>query len=298
MGKLFGAIEAGGTKFVCSVGTGPDDLDEPVRIPTTTPQETLGQVLEYFRQAVRRRGPLTALGIGSFGPVNLDPGSPLWGHVTKTPKPHWSQASVAPFFRDQLNVPVAFDTDVNAAALGESLWGAGQGLEDVIYLTVGTGIGAGVISGGRLVHGAIHPELGHFLLPKRSDDSFAGHCPFHGHCLEGLASGPAIQARWGKPGSELAADHPAWELEAHYLALGLHTMVVAYSPRRIILGGGVSAQPGLLPLVRQKLLASLNGYVEDPLLTPAGVERFLVAPGLGTRSGLLGSLALARELAP
>ena len=294
MNHLWGAIEAGGTKFVCAVGTGPDDLRDEVRFPTTTPSETLSKALEYFRGAQRRHGRLAALGIGSFGPVDLDLSSPTWGFVTATPKPSWSNTPVAGVFAQEFGVPVGFDTDVNGAVLAEHRWGAGQGLEDLVYITVGTGIGAGVLAGGRLVHGMVHPEAGHFLLPRRADDTFEGNCPFHKGCFEGMAAGPALEGRWGVKGSELGADHPAWELEAHYLAVGLQVFLTVVSPSRIILGGGVMEQTQLFPLVRRNLAELNNSYIRHPRLN---ADDYIVPPGLGNRAGILGALALAEAAA-
>lgn len=296
MAPLYGAIEAGGTKFVCAVGTGPEDLRDEVRFPTTKPTETLDQALDYFRAAQKKHGRLTAIGIGSFGPVDLDRSSPTWGHVTATPKPHWADTPVAPLFVREFGVPVGFDTDVNGAVMGEHLWGAGQGLDNLVYLTIGTGIGGGILAGGRLVHGLVHPEAGHILLPRDpAVDPYKGFCPFHDNCLEGLAAGPALEKRWGLKGSELGPDHPAWDLEAHYIALGLQSFLSILSPQRIILGGGVMDQPQLFPLVRQKLLALNNQYIRHPSLTPAGIDGYVVPPGLGNRAGILGALALAEE---
>lgn len=294
MGPLYGAIEAGGTKFVCAVGTGPDDLRDEVRFPTTKPAETLSQALDYFRQAQKKHGRLTALGIGCFGPVDLDPKSPTWGSITATPKPHWADTRVAPLFREEFGVPVGWDTDVNGAVLGEARWGAGRGLDTLIYLTIGTGIGGGILAGGHLVHGLVHPEAGHIILPRDPDvDPYRGTCPFHDSCFEGLAAGPSFEGRWGKKGIELPADHPAWDLEAHYLALGLQSFLSTLSPQRIILGGGVMDQPQLFPKVRQKLLELNNGYIRHPSLTPEGIAGYVVPPGLGNRAGILGALALA-----
>ncbi|RMF63832.1 MAG: ROK family protein, partial [Bacteroidetes bacterium] len=214
----YGAVEAGGTKFVCAVGTGPDDVRALTRFPTTTPEETLARTLDFFRSQPE---PPVALGVGSFGPLDPDPSSPTYGYITRTPKPGWSHTDVAGTLGRALGVPVAFDTDVNAAAVGEHRWGAARGLDTFIYLTVGTGIGGGGLVGGRRLHGLVHPEMGHVLVPRAPSDDFAGHCPFHGACLEGMAAGPALQARWGRPGADLSADHPAWDLEAHYLAHGL-----------------------------------------------------------------------------
>lgn len=290
---LFGAIEAGGTKFVCAVGTGPGDLRDEVRFPTTTPAETLGKAQAYFQDAQKKHGKISSLGIGSFGPVDLDQKSATWGFITATPKPGWQDTEVAPLFQKALGIPVGFDTDVNGAALGESRWGAGKGLSTLLYLTVGTGIGGGVLAEGKLVHGLVHPEAGHFLLPRRADDPFEGTCPYHGTCLEGLAAGPAIEKRWGKKGFELPLDHFAWELEAHYLALALQTFLACVSPQKIILGGGVMDQPQLFPLVREKFLKLNNAYIRHPLLTPGGIDQFIVPPGLGNKAGILGALALA-----
>src|SRR5579872_2343792 len=230
---MFGAIEAGGTKFVCGMGTGPDDLDT-IQIPTTLPEETTAAVIAYFRGAA-----LGALGIGSFGPIDLHPDSPSYGHITSTPKVAWRNYNLLGAIKTALRAPVGFDTDVNGAALGEARWGAAQGLMDFIYLTVGTGIGGGGLIGGRLLHGLLHPEMGHVRIPHDlARDPYAGGCPYHGDCLEGLASGPAMEARWGRPACDLPPDHAAWTLEAHYLALGLTNFVCTLSPRRILLGGG------------------------------------------------------------
>jgi fructokinase len=291
MNNLYGGIEAGGTKFVCAVGRGPGDMVAETRFPTTTPAETLAQAVAFFEEY---RGALAAVGIGSFGPVDPDPASPTYGYITATPKPHWSHTDVAGAVRRTLGVPVGFDTDVNGAALGEYRWGAAQGLHTFIYLTVGTGIGGGAMVNGRLLHGLIHPEMGHIRLPRdQQQDPFAGYCPFHSDCLEGLASGPAMKARWGVAAETLPADHPAWELEAHYLALGLTSFICTLSPQRIILGGGVMSQPGLLVAVRRKVQELLNGYVQAPAITEA-IDRYIVPPGLGAQAGVLGAIALAQ----
>jgi len=288
MTSLFGAIEAGGTKFVCAVGTGPDDLRAELRIPTSTPAATIAAALAFFREQAARGRPIAALGVGSFGPVELDLASPSWGHITSTPKPGWAGTDLAGELGRGLGVPVAFETDVNAAALGEGRWGAAAGLDDFVYVTVGTGIGGGVVAGGRLVHGRQHPEIGHLRVRREhAADPFPGCCPFHRDCLEGLAAGPAIAARWGKPAEELPADHPAWPLEARYLAELAATLALVLSPRKILFGGGVLQQPQLLPLIRQHLPELLAGYLEAPEIAP---------PALGSRAGLLGALALAEDL--
>lgn len=290
---LYGAIEAGGTKFVCAVGTGPDDLRAVERFPTTLPAETLGRALAFFR---RQPEPIAALGVGSFGPVDLDAASPTYGHVTSTPKAGWAGAAVVAPLGEALGVPVAFDTDVNAAALGEHRWGAARGLHTFVYLTVGTGIGGGALVEGRRLHGVLHPEMGHVPVPREAGDAFAGTCPYHGDCLEGLAAGPALAARWGQPAEALAPGHPAWDLEARYLASALAGYVLTLAPQRLILGGGVMQQAQLFPLVRRHLLRRLGGYFQARALTEA-VDTYVVPPALGDRAGVLGGLALAQEAA-
>lgn len=294
MTPLFGGIEAGGTKFVCAVGSGPDDLRNEIRFPTTTPQETIGRAIAYFQEQAQA-APLAAVGIASFGPVDLQPGSPTFGYVTSTPKPGWAFADFAGAVQRALGVPVGFDTDVNGAALGEHRWGAAQGLDTFIYLTIGTGIGGGGIVSGRLIHGLVHPEMGHIRIPHdRQRDPFPGRCPYHGDCLEGLACGPAMEDRWGRRAETLPADHPAWELEAHYLALALNNFICTLSPQRIILGGGVMAQPHMLSLVRREVLQLLNGYVDSPAILQH-IDSYIVTPGLGNRAGVLGAIALAQQ---
>ena len=229
MSRLLGGIEAGGTKFVCALGRGPAELLAEARFPTTTPGETIARAIEFFRQAAGDEMP-AAVGIGSFGPIDADPESPTFGHITSTPKPGWAHTDLAGAVARALDVPVGFDTDVNAAALAEHRWGAARGLDTFAYLTVGTGIGGGAMVGGHLVHGLVHPEMGHLLIARREDDDFPGVCPFHGGCLEGMASGPALEKRWGHAAEMLPDDHPAWDLEAHYLALGLANIVCVLSP--------------------------------------------------------------------
>lgn len=295
---LVGGIEAGGTKFVCAVGSGPDDVRAETRFPTTTPEETIGQAIDFFREQREQHGELAALGIAAFGPLDPDPASPTYGYITSTPKPGWTNVDFAGPLARALDLPVAFDTDVNGAALAEGRWGAAQGLDTFIYLTIGTGIGGGAMVGGSLLHGLLHPEMGHVRLPHdRQQDPYPGRCPYHGDCLEGLASGPAIAARWGQPAETLPVDHPAWALEAHYLALGLVNFIVTLSPQRIILGGGVMAQAQLFPLVRRRVLELLNGYVQSPRLLEA-IDTYIVPPALGRRAGVLGALALARQAGP
>lgn len=290
--NLYGGIEAGGTKFVCGLGTGPGDLTT-AQFPTTSPEETTRAAIEFFRQKAGAN--LKAVGIGSFGPVDLHRNSPTYGFVTSTPKLAWQNFDLAGTVGRALGVPVGFDTDVNAAALGETRWGAAQGLSDSVYLTVGTGIGGGAIVHGQVLHGMLHPEMGHIRIPHDvGQDPYPGECPFHGDCLEGLACGPAIEDRWGKPARELGPDHPAWALEARYLALALNTWVCSLSPKRFVLGGGVMNQEHLFPMVRRELAAILNGYIRVPEIVD-GLDEYVVPPKLGSEAGVLGSLVLAEQ---
>jgi fructokinase len=288
---VYGGIEAGGTKVVCAVGTGPDDIRAETRFPTTTPEETINRAAEFFEG----HPDLAAIGIGSFGPLDLHSGSPTWGYITATPKRGWSNTDLAGPLKARLKVPVAMDTDVNAAALAEGRWGAARGLANYVYLTVGTGIGGGTMVDGRLVHGLMHPEMGHIFVPHdRQKDPFLGACPYHGDCLEGLASGPAIEARWGTPPETLPPTHPAWQLEAEYLAYGLVNIIVVLAPERIIVGGGVMAQAGLMPRIRSRVQQLLQGYLQLPAIRDE-IEDYVVPPALGDRSGVLGGLALAES---
>ena len=291
---MLGAIEAGGSKFVCGIGTSPEDL-VTMQIPTTSPAETLEAAVAFFRRGAGRQ--LKAVGIASFGPLDPHPESPTFGYITCTPKLGWRGTDVAGTVGRALGVPVGFDTDVNGAALAEARWGAARGLADFIYLTVGTGIGGGAMVNGNLLHGLLHPEMGHLRIPHdRERDPYAGVCPFHGDCLEGLASGPAVRERWRIAPRDLPPEHPAWTLEAGYLALGLHNLVCSLSPRRIVIGGGVLHQSCLLPLVRTELSRLLNGYIEAVEIIEE-MDRFVVAPELGDRAGVLGGLVLAEEAA-
>lgn len=291
---LIGGVEAGGTKIVCGIGTGPDDL-ESVTFPTVTPDENIRQAIQFFRN---KTGPkLAALGIASFGPIDLDPKSTSYGHITTTPKEDWQNFNIVGAMAKALSVPVAFETDVNAAALAEAEWGAARDVEDCVYITVGTGIGGGVVVKGRAVHGLLHPEIGHLRVPhKVEEDAFPGSCPFHGDCLEGLASGPAMAKRWGCPAESLPATHPAWELEADYLAAAIATLTCTVSPHRIILGGGVMQQDALFPMIRRKVVRLINGYIAKPQLNE-GIDLYIVPPHLGRHSGVLGAILLAGRLA-
>lgn len=293
MDELFGGIEAGGTKFVCMAGTDPDHIDREVRFPTSTPQETLKQVVEFFAPYDRQKR-LLGIGIGSFGPVDLHQTSPTYGYITSTPKPGWQNADICGSLTAKINVPVVFDTDVNAAAFGELYWsGSRDVLDPFVYITVGTGIGVGVIANGAPIHGLVHTEGGHILIPHdKQKDPFAGICPYHQDCLEGLAAGPAIKARWGKAAQDLPPDHPAWDLEAHYIATALCNIIMMYSPKRIVVGGGVAQHPGLLDTIREKTARLVNGYVRSDVITK-DIAHYIIPPTLGNQAGVLGSIALA-----
>ena len=287
---LFGTLEAGGTKMVLSIGNEQNELLEQTVIPTEMPDKTIPAMAAWFKDRH-----IAALGIGTFGPVDLSPGSPTYGWITKTPKPGWQDKPLLPPLRDALGVPAKIDTDVNAAALAEWQLGAAKGLNSCLYVTVGTGIGAGVVAEGKLVHGLLHPELGHMLLRQEPEDPApAGFCPYHQGCLEGLASGPAMEKRWGTKAQYLPPDHEAWGLEAAYLAQMCMNAVCAFSPEKIILGGGVMQQKHLFPLIRQKTKDLLNGYIHVREITER-IDTYIVEPGLGTKSGATGALLLARE---
>jgi fructokinase len=289
---LYGGIEAGGTKFVCAVGSGPDNVLAKVIFPTTTPQETIGKAIEFFRQA---SAPLAGIGIASFGPLELDKKSSKYGFITTTPKPGWADTNLLKPFRDAFSIPVSLDTDVNGAALGEGKWGAAIGLDTFIYLTIGTGIGGGAIINGKPAHGLVHPEMGHILIPHDfAKDPFSGCCPYHSDCFEGLASGPAVGKRWGKSPEALSPTHEAWELEAGYIAAGVVNIILTISPQKIILGGGIMKIPGLLDKVRLKVKALLNNYVNSPAVQD-GIDSYIVSPALGDMAGVLGAIALAEN---
>lgn len=287
--ELYGGVETGGTWCVCALGTGPGALHAHETFPTTSPGETLNRIVAFFGGHPTP----AAVGVASFGPVDLDPGSETWGYVTTTPKPNWQHTPVAPVLRERLGVPVAFDTDVTAAALAEHRWGAGRGLPSACYLTVGTGIGAGLVIDGRPVRGLVHPEVGHLRIPHDTRrDPFPGVCPVHGDCWEGLASGTALAERWDTAPEDLADDHPAWSLEADYLALGILSIVAVASPHRVIAGGGVMERARLLEAVGRRLRELVDGYLETPFLNER-IDDYLVPPALGDDAGVLGALALA-----
>ncbi len=283
---ILGAIEAGGTKFVLAIGTSHNEILAQTQIPTTSSQETLQRMIAWFEAQV----PISALGIASFGPADIDPASTTWGYITGTPKPGWGQTNFAALISNALHCPVGFDTDVNGAAIGEYLHGAARGCDVAIYVTVGTGIGGGAIVGGQTVKGARHPEMGHVMLRRHAHDmEYPGICPVHGDCLEGLASGPAVKDRWGASLSELAPDHEAHVIIADYLAQLCQNLLAFYSPQRIILGGGVLQACGLLDRIRVRAAARAGSYF--------GVDaaKIIVSPGLGTLSGIAGAFELAKR---
>jgi len=285
---LIGALEAGGTKMVCSIGNLKGGILQRASIPTGAPEETISQIVDFIGKF-----DVSALGIGSFGPLDLSPDSPTYGHITKTPKPGWSGYPLMPELQRRLGVPTGIDTDVNAAALAEFELGAGRGKRSLLYVTVGTGVGGGFVVEGNLVHGLVHPEIGHmFLAPLASDPMPGGVCPFHKGCVEGLASGPSIEKRWGLPGKLMSEDHPAWDLEAAYLAQMCANLILAVSPEVIVLGGGVMQQMHLFPRIREKTVALLNGYVASDRVSPEGISSYIVPPALGVNSGVTGALLL------
>ena len=285
-----GAIEAGGTKFVVAVGDEFGNVIERSAFPTTTPEETVENIFKFFDGK-----DVEAIGLGCFGPIDPDLNSPTYGYITTTPKPGWGNYNIVGALKEHYpNMPIGFDTDVNGAALGEVYFGAAQGLDSALYLTIGTGIGGGAIVEGNLVHGMLHPEMGHMHLTVREDDPYKGKCPFHGTCFEGLAAGPAIEERWGVKGSELPADHPAWDLEAWYIAQALAIYVLTISPKKIILGGGVMHQTQLFPLINKYLQERLNGYIQKDEITTDLINDYIVWPKLGDNAGVCGALALAK----
>lgn len=293
--KLYGGIEAGGTKFICAIGSGPGKIVSERRIPTTTPDETLGRVIEFFRPFATEKS-ISTIGVACFGPLDLDPRSNTYGSITSTTKPGWRNTDVVGRLKRELGTAVAFDTDVNGAAFGEFVWGAGEGSDPTLYLTIGTGIGGGLVTGGKPLHGLVHTEMGHIRIPHdRGRDPFAGACPFHGDCFEGLASGPAIAKRIGRPSDQLADDDAYWQLEATYIALAVQNFVVTLSPRKVILGGGIMHRQFLFPLIRTEVRQLLNGYVDHPLILEH-IDEYIVPPALGNDAGVLGAIALARQL--
>lgn len=282
----FGSLEAGGTKMVMAIG---DEygtiLDEKV-IPTTTPVETMPQIIEYFEKA-----DIIALGVGCFGPIDLNRESETYGYITTTPKKAWANFDIVGVLSHELSIPVGFDTDVNASALGEVTYGTDVELDSLVYITIGTGVGVGVYTNNGLLHNMMHPEAGHMIIPRESTDAHPSVCPYHDHCLEGLASGPSIQARWGKPAVELTEIDAVWELEAFYIAQGIANLILTLSPQKIVLGGGVMHQEKLFPLIRQRVSSILNGYIQTPELS--NLDGYIVPSRLEDKQGIKGCLRLA-----
>lgn len=285
---MLAGIEAGGTKMVCAVSDAELNLKGSAVFPTTTPQETIAEMINYFRKF-----DIDAVGIGSFGPIDLNPKSPTYGNITKTPKTGWSDFDFVGVFKKAFGVPVGFDTDVNAAILGEVYKGAAYGCNNAIYITIGTGVGVGVYCNGGLVHGLVHPEAGHILLNRHPEDSFEGSCPFHKNCVEGMASGPAIEKRWGKSPKLLIENDKVWELEAYYIAQAVASYILTYSPEKVILWGGVMHQDKLFDMVRSNVKEILNGYVHSEMVD-SKIDQYIVKPALGEKPGITGALCLAR----
>lgn len=284
-----GALEAGGTKMVCAVGDETGKIFERISIPTEMPEITVPRLIEYFKDKE-----IDALGIGCFGPIDLNRSSETYGYITTTPKLAWRYFDMVGAFKKALHgLPVGFDTDVNGSALGEATWGITKGLENSIYITIGTGVGMGIISNGRVLHGMLHPEAGHLILKKHPSDPYEGKCPYHKTCLEGLAAGPAIEARWGKKGIELADRNEVWELEAYYIGQALVDLILVLSPQRIVLGGGVMHQEQLLPLVKEEVKKQLNGYIETKEMEH--LDEYIVLPSLDDNQGILGAIRLALD---
>ena len=287
--KYYGSLEAGGTKMVCAIGDEQGHILERVSIPTLAPENTMPAILDFFRNKN-----ISALGIGCFGPVDLDKKSPTYGCITTTPKLAWRNYDIVGVCEKELGVPVGFDTDVNGSALGEATWGCTKDLDNSIYITVGTGIGVGVIIDKKPYHGMIHPEGGHIFLARHPQDPMErGVCPYHELCLEGLASGPSIQARWGKPGVELADRKEVWELEAYYLAQAICSYIMILSPEKIIVGGGVAHQEQMMPLIRAEVLRQMGGYITAKGMQD--LDNYIVLPSLNDDQGILGALKLAMD---
>jgi fructokinase len=294
---MLAGVEMGGTKCVCTLGTGPEDIRAQVALPTLDPNTTLDSIAAVLQKWLEGSAPPQALGVASFGPIDLRRNSQTYGRIGATPKRGWPNTDIAGYFTRRFSLPVGISTDVIGAALAEARWGDARGLTDFVYITVGTGIGAGIVVGGQSVFGCHHPEVGHLRMVRAQGDTWPGNCPFHGDCVEGLASGPAIAARSGQPADSLPSDSPVWDTVAHTLAQLAHSLVATVAPQRILIGGGVvTAQPHLFPLIRRAMLTSLNGYLHIPEMLN-DVDRFIAPPGLGTLAGPLGSLAVAAGMA-
>lgn len=290
--SIHAGIELGGTKCVAILARGPGEVVARESLPTTSPEETLGRLSDIL-QDWRSKEAIQSLGIASFGPVDLDPRSPAYGHITTTPKPGWAGTDVIGPLRQAAKAPAAFDTDVNGAALAEMRWGSGRGFRDFAYVTVGTGVGVGLIANGLPMRGFAHCELGHIRIARLPGDDFPGSCPFHGDCVEGLAAGPSLIARVGAGEIEkLRNDDPLWESVSWALAQLCHSIVCAAAPQAVAMGGGVlESQPHLLERIERMLALSLNGYMTLP-----GSGRYVRPPELGRDAGPLGAIALAMSV--
>ncbi|WP_022759009.1 ROK family protein [Butyrivibrio fibrisolvens] len=285
---IYGGIEAGGTKMICVIGDDNGRILDRMQIPTKTPEETMPIMIDYFKGK-----DIKALGIACFGPIDLNRDSKTYGYITSTPKLAWKNYDIVGAFKKELGVPIGFDTDVNGSLLGEITWGCAKGLTDALYLTIGTGVGGGVMAGGKLLHGMLHPELGHIKMAVADGDTYKGKCPYHGTCFEGMAAGPAIEDRWGKKAVELADDDKVWDLESTYIAQALCTYILTLSPQIIILGGGVMHQKQLFPLIRKKVLEQLNGYIVTKELKD--IDNYIVPASLNDDQGIMGSIKLAMD---
>ena len=283
---LFGALEAGGTKMVCAIGNENGEILEQKSIPTTTPEETMPAILEYFKDKE-----IASLGIACFGPIDLNKNSETYGYITSTPKIPWRNYNIVGAVKDALKIPVGFDTDVNGSLLGEVTWGCAKGLTDAVYFTIGTGVGAGIMTNGKMLHGMLHPEAGHVKMVPRSGDTYKGKCPYHGTCFEGMAAGPAIEERWGAKAVQLADREEVWDLESYYIAQALMGIVLTLSPQKIILGGGVMHQKQLFSMIREKMLKELNGYIQAKEL--ADIDNYIVPASLNDDQGIMGCIKLA-----
>ena len=285
--KRYGALEAGGTKMVFAIGLADGTIVEQTSIPTTTPEETVELIAAYFSDKE-----ITSLGVATFGPVDVKKGSPTYGYILNTPKLAWQNFDLLSALKARIPVPMEIDTDVNGSCLGELTFGCAKGLDSVIYITIGTGVGVGIAINGQLVHGMLHPEAGHILLSKHPDDPYPGKCPFHSNCMEGLCSGPAIEERWGEKAASLSDNKAVWELEAYYIAQALVNYICTLSPRKIILGGGVMHQEQLFPLIRMKTKELLNGYIRTEELED--LENYIVPASLHDDQGIMGAVQLAK----
>ena len=283
---LFGALEAGGTKMVCAIGNENGEILEQKSIPTTTPEETMPAILEYFKDKE-----IASIGIACFGPIDLNKNSETYGYITSTPKIPWRNYNIVGAVKDALKIPVGFDTDVNGSLLGEVTWGCAKGLTDAVYFTIGTGVGAGIMTNGKMLHGMLHPEAGHVKMVPRSGDTYKGKCPYHGTCFEGMAAGPALEERWGAKAVQLADREEVWDLESYYIAQALMGIVLTLSPQKIILGGGVMHQKQLFSMIREKMLKELNGYIQAKELTD--IDNYIVPASLNDDQGIMGCIKLA-----